>query len=47
MSHAVNVLALDIADGMVQAVRCVVTPDKLRHLGPVSELAAKPPPETR
>lgn len=41
------VLAPDIADGMVQAIRCVVTPDKLRHLGPVSELAAEPPPETR
>lgn len=36
--HVVNVLALDIADGVVQAIRCVVNPDKL-HLGPVSELA--------
>jgi RNA polymerase sigma-70 factor (ECF subfamily) len=27
-----NVFALDIADGAVQAVRCVVNPDKLRHL---------------
>jgi RNA polymerase sigma-70 factor (ECF subfamily) len=43
--HVVNVLALDIADGVVQAIRCVVTPDKLRHLGPVSDLASKPPPE--
>jgi RNA polymerase sigma-70 factor (ECF subfamily) len=32
--RAVNVFALDIADGMVQSVRCVVNPDKLRHLGP-------------
>lgn len=45
--HVVNVFALDIADGMVQAVRCVVNPDKLHHLGPVSELARKPSPETR
>jgi len=44
--HVVNVFALDIADGAVQAVRCVVNPDKLRHLGQVSELARKPPPET-
>ena len=44
--HVVNVFALDIADGVVQAIRCVVNPDKLRHLGPVSELAQKPPPET-
>jgi len=42
--HVVNVFALDIADGAVQAIRCVVNPDKLRHLGPVSELARKPPP---
>jgi RNA polymerase sigma-70 factor (ECF subfamily) len=45
--HVVNVFALDIADGVVQAIRCVVNPDKLRHLGEVSELARKPPPETR
>jgi RNA polymerase sigma-70 factor, ECF subfamily len=30
--RVVNVFALDIADGAVQAVRCVVNPDKLRHL---------------
>ena len=35
------------AAGQGYAVRCVVNPDKLRHLGPVSELARKPPPETR
>jgi RNA polymerase sigma-70 factor (ECF subfamily) len=45
--HVVNVFALDIADGVVQAIRCVVNPDKLRHLGEVSGLARKPPPETR
>jgi RNA polymerase sigma-70 factor (TIGR02957 family) len=41
--HVVNVFALDIADGAVQAIRCVVNPDKLRHLGQASELARKPP----
>jgi RNA polymerase sigma-70 factor (ECF subfamily) len=45
--HVVNVFALDIADGVVQVIRCVVNPDKLHHLGQVSELARKPPPETR
>jgi RNA polymerase sigma-70 factor, ECF subfamily len=31
-------LALDIADGQVQAVRSIVNPDKLRHLGEVTKL---------
>jgi RNA polymerase sigma-70 factor (TIGR02957 family) len=35
-----GVVGLDIADGRVQAVRSVVNPEKLRHLGPVSDLAA-------
>ena len=35
-----SVLALDIADGRVQAVRSIVNPDKLRHLGPVGDLAS-------
>jgi RNA polymerase sigma-70 factor, ECF subfamily len=39
----VNVFALDIADGEVQTVRCVVNPDKLRHLGQVSDLARENP----
>jgi RNA polymerase sigma-70 factor (ECF subfamily) len=30
-----NVLALDILDGTVQAVRSVLNPDKLHHLGPL------------
>ena len=33
-----GVLALDIADGQVQAVTSVVNPDKLRHLGPLADL---------
>jgi RNA polymerase sigma-70 factor (TIGR02957 family) len=37
--RVVNVFALDIADGTVQAIRSVVNPDKLRHLGPVSDVA--------
>ena len=34
----INVLALDIADGQIQAIRSVVNPDKLRHLGPLADL---------
>jgi RNA polymerase sigma-70 factor (TIGR02957 family) len=33
-----SVFALDIADGLVQAVRSVVNPDKLQHLGPTSDM---------
>jgi RNA polymerase sigma-70 factor (TIGR02957 family) len=33
------VFALDVADGLVQAVRVVVNPDKLAHIGPVSDVA--------
>jgi RNA polymerase sigma-70 factor (TIGR02957 family) len=39
--RVIAVLALDVADGMVQAVRSVVNPDKLGHLGPVSDLALR------
>ncbi len=35
--RVVGVFALDIADGLVQAVRSVVNPDKLQHLGPTSD----------
>jgi hypothetical protein len=43
----VGVLALDIADGQVQAVSSVVNPDKLRHLGPLADLGGlRPPPMT-
>lgn len=38
--EVVNVFALDILDGRVQAVRSVVNPDKLGHLGPVADLWA-------
>lgn len=36
------VLSLDIADGLVQTVRAVSNPDKLRHLNPDAE--PLPPP---
>ena len=39
--RVLNVFALDIADGLVQAVRSVVNPDKLRHLGVVSDEALR------
>ncbi|MGK5555697.1 RNA polymerase sigma-70 factor [Actinomadura kijaniata] len=35
--RVVNTLALDILDGRVQAIRAVINPDKLRHLGPVAD----------
>jgi RNA polymerase sigma-70 factor (ECF subfamily) len=35
-----NVFALDIAGGTVQAVRSVINPDKLQHLGPVADVRA-------
>ena len=38
--RVVNVMALDIADGRIQAIRSVVNPDKLRHLGEVADLNA-------
>jgi RNA polymerase sigma-70 factor (ECF subfamily) len=40
--RVINVFALDIADGKVQAVRSVINPDKLRHLGPTSDVALRP-----
>jgi RNA polymerase sigma-70 factor, ECF subfamily len=36
----VNVFVLDIAGGVVQTVRSVINPDKLRHLGPVADAYA-------
>ena len=40
--RVVSVFALDIADGLVQAVRSVVNPDKLQHVGPTSDLYLRP-----
>jgi hypothetical protein len=41
----ISVFVLDIADGMVQTIRSVVSPDKLGHLGPVSDAARLPEKE--
>jgi RNA polymerase sigma factor (sigma-70 family) len=38
----VTVMELDFADGVVQAIHAVVNPDKLGHLGPVSDVGRKP-----
>ena len=40
----INVLCLDIAEGSVRAVRSVVNPDKLTHLGPLSPLGRRSDP---
>lgn len=34
----INVFALDVSDGVVHAVRSVINPEKLRHLGPLADL---------
>jgi len=36
----INVLALDIAAGQIQAVRSIMNPDKLRHRGPLADVPA-------
>jgi RNA polymerase sigma-70 factor, ECF subfamily len=36
-----GVISLDIVDGLVQTVRGVLNPDKLRHLGPDAD--SRPP----
>ncbi|MDT4906075.1 MAG: hypothetical protein QOH52_4091 [Pseudonocardiales bacterium] len=36
----VNVFSFDIADGVVQAVRSVISREKLRHLGPLADVQA-------
>ncbi len=41
--RVVAVFALDVAAGRVESIRAVVNPDKLHHLGPVSDLARLPP----
>jgi RNA polymerase sigma-70 factor (ECF subfamily) len=40
--RVIVVMALDIADGQVTGVRSVVNPDKLGHVGPVSDRARRP-----
>ena len=36
------VVSLQIAEGQIQDIRSIVNPDKLRHLGPVSDLLPTP-----
>jgi RNA polymerase sigma-70 factor (ECF subfamily) len=36
----IGVLTLDVTEGQIQGVSSVVNPDKLRHLGPLADLAA-------
>ena len=38
--RVISVMALDIADGQIQGIRSIVNPDKLGHLGEVSDVAA-------
>jgi RNA polymerase sigma-70 factor (ECF subfamily) len=44
--RVVSVVELDVADGVVQAIRAVVNPDKLGHIGPVSDVARRPEKES-
>jgi ketosteroid isomerase-like protein len=43
--RVVGVVELDAADGVVQTIRAVVNPDKLRHIRPVSDLLRLPEKE--
>jgi RNA polymerase sigma-70 factor (ECF subfamily) len=38
----INVLALDVAEGAIRSIRSVVNPEKLQHLGPLSDLTRLP-----
>ncbi len=38
-ARVISVMELDVADGVVQEIHSVVNPDKLGHLGPVSDVA--------
>jgi RNA polymerase sigma-70 factor (ECF subfamily) len=40
--NLVGVLAFDLLDGQVHAIRSMVNPDKLRHLGTPSEAFTRP-----
>jgi RNA polymerase sigma-70 factor (ECF subfamily) len=40
--RVISVVGLDITDGLIQAIRSVINPDKLGHLGEVSDLARIP-----
>jgi RNA polymerase sigma-70 factor (TIGR02957 family) len=36
----IAVMSLDVAEGQIQGVNSIINPDKLRHLGPLADLAA-------
>ena len=38
----VNVMSVDVADGAVQRIHSMLNPDKLAHLGPLSDVALRP-----
>jgi RNA polymerase sigma-70 factor, ECF subfamily len=38
--RTINVMVLDVLDGRIQAIRSVINPDKLGHLGPVADAGA-------
>jgi RNA polymerase sigma-70 factor (ECF subfamily) len=38
--RVVNVLTIEIAGGAIQAIRSVINPDKLGHVGPVADVWA-------
>jgi RNA polymerase sigma-70 factor (ECF subfamily) len=44
-ARVIGVMELDIAGGVVQTIRGVVNPDKLGHIGPVSDVARLPEKE--
>jgi len=41
----VNVVGTDVADGRVVQLHSILNPDKLAHLGPLSEIALRDRPE--
>jgi RNA polymerase sigma-70 factor, ECF subfamily len=38
----ISAFALDVAEGAVESIRSVINPDKLQHLGPVSDVTQLP-----
>ena len=40
--RVISVIELEVAEGVIQAIHSVINPDKLGHLGPVSDLARLP-----
>jgi RNA polymerase sigma-70 factor, ECF subfamily len=35
-----HVMTVDVADGVVQTMRGIINPEKLRHLGPLADVRA-------